>query len=176
MFDDTSAFADRVISVRFKQNFRRDRSKMNVSLAQELLAERSGIFNWSLIGLARLLKNNHVFTDTPDSARDKATFALTGSAILRFADEHLEPCADNWIGATEMRASFAGFAKDHGENLLVPSEQKLIDKLADEIFADDPNVLTRQGIAPGETKRRRGIVGLIRKVQEAPAGPTTESP
>jgi putative DNA primase/helicase len=81
--DDTDAFFRRIVMFSFPNQFREDDPKTDPNLAEKLTTpeELSGIFNWAIEGLDRLLKNGRF-------SRSK-TIEQTRELYLRASDPQL---------------------------------------------------------------------------------------
>lgn len=60
--DKTTGFLRRVRIIPFNARFSIEEGTADINLEKKLQKELSGIFNWAILGLRRLRKNNYVFT------------------------------------------------------------------------------------------------------------------
>ncbi|MCC3359418.1 phage/plasmid primase, P4 family [Bacillus sp. REN16] len=91
--DQSTGFYRRLILIPFqnvvsKENIDRD-------LNDVLFQEREGIVQWALVGLRRLIKNNHEFTESEDARKLMGEYKKSNNSVLFFADEccQLDPVA-----------------------------------------------------------------------------------
>lgn len=93
-WDDTDAFYKRIRIIEFSQRFF---GKENLNLGNELKKELSGLFNKSIEGLERLLKNGR-FTNDPSLQESKNVFLRMSNSVYAFTIDMLEPYPQGVIG------------------------------------------------------------------------------
>ncbi|MPM19173.1 hypothetical protein SDC9_65591 [bioreactor metagenome] len=86
MLNDTSmGFERRLLILPFLQTFTSDKQDKN--LPKKLSFEISGILNWSIIGLKRLIEQNYQFTVSESMQRAKEQYLGVANPVERFVDE-----------------------------------------------------------------------------------------
>lgn len=92
--DDSHAFFRRWLLINFPYTF--DESNRDVNKLKKLTTneELSGVFNWSIIGLKRLLKNN-TFSDKTSSDEIREQYIKLSDSLQAFVNERVEPNYDS---------------------------------------------------------------------------------
>ncbi|WP_320163446.1 phage/plasmid primase, P4 family [uncultured Trichococcus sp.] len=86
MLNDTSmGFERRLLILPFLQTFTSDKQDKN--LPKKLSSEISGILNWAIIGLKRLIEQNYQFTVSESMKRAKEQYLGVANPVERFVDE-----------------------------------------------------------------------------------------
>jgi P4 family phage/plasmid primase-like protien len=89
--NDSHGYYRRVMPLMFTRVFSED--KQNRELEHELEAELSGILNWALAGLKRLLKEKN-FTVPESSKNALLEYQNANNSVARFFNEYLQPLVD----------------------------------------------------------------------------------
>jgi len=103
------AYFDRWIVIPFNNMV--DKDKIDPFLIEKLttLEEMSGLLNFALEGLQRLLKNNRFsYEKTPDEI--KVEMLRSGSTVANFAYDCLEQDPKSWISKEDMYKAFVEYA------------------------------------------------------------------
>jgi putative DNA primase/helicase len=82
-------------------------------LEAKLLTEASGILNWALAGLERLLSRRR-FPDTGSVSETRVRWRRLSDSLAWFAEEGVVRERGAWVGKTEFYAAYAEFCEDHG--------------------------------------------------------------
>jgi len=82
-YDDTDAFYRRWLPIKFFVQFDDNDPKTDPQLYEKLEKEFSGILNWAIKGLLRLLKNN-TFSDTPSTDEVKNEWSRLSNPLYSF--------------------------------------------------------------------------------------------
>jgi hypothetical protein len=96
-------------------------------IGRELLcteSEMSGLFNWAMEGLTRLL-NNGEFSDTKTADDIKIIMMMNASSIARFVANRVEKCKDGEITKDALYDSYSAFCE---ENNLPTATKDLVGK------------------------------------------------
>ena len=103
--------------------------KKDRKMTAKLMAEKSGIFNWCLIGMKRLIENGGIFTETDEQSELSATFttATEADSVKEFVNVMTGAGSLNGIEKSlpEMYADYVNFCYDRNiENNNVLSTRK----------------------------------------------------
>jgi|GEM_PF-4000628 len=109
--DRTFALARRIEVVKFEQTFTGDRADKHLEAKLEM--ELSGILNWSLVGLARVLETNEI-TESPKMLDDKKEMLRAINPALTFVDERCVVSPDARIGKEALYTSYRQFCEESG--------------------------------------------------------------
>jgi len=108
--DASGAIAHRFIVLMMMQSFL---GRENTRLTAELLEELSGIFNWSLDGLNRIVKTNSI--TEPASSRDAVTaLADLVSPVAAFVRDHCETGLEYEVPIPNLFAAWRSWCEDNG--------------------------------------------------------------
>lgn len=110
--DRSFAFERRLIIVRFNQTFRG--SKIDYQLEKKLIQELSGIFNWAMDGLARVMDGYQGITETDQMIRDRKAFIQNVNPVLMFVDEKCNFGELESVWKTEIYSRYAEWCKESG--------------------------------------------------------------
>ena len=150
------AFRRRIIlTTKPKPQHRKD----DRELTQKIQAEKSGVFNWMLEGLARLMRNGWEFTTSEQAKRNLEESKQESFNLLAFlADENavrLGNLADT-ITSNDLYSAYEAWCRANGEN---PVRQKTV---ASYLKAEETRLGIRYtGNAKDKTGRRvRGFDGV----------------
>jgi len=112
---DDPAYFSRWIPVSFDNQV--EVAEQNPNLAEECLKESSGIFNWTLIGLIRLLKNNKFsFYGSPDEV--KTIMCRSGNPLYSFAQDVLERDDGGEISKEQIYQIYLIYVNEKGHSSL----------------------------------------------------------
>jgi len=100
--------------IEFPNHFERD-SAYKKKLLTQLELEKSGVFNWALEGLQRLMKDNS-FTQSKIMKEAKYQYILENDNILAFLEERVEhgPDVQGTIPKTQLYAFYKAYCGDNG--------------------------------------------------------------
>lgn len=115
--DDTYAYWSRWIIIGFPRNFREEGIE-NPHLLEELTTpeELSGLFNWGLEGLKRLLEQGK-FSNEQSVEIVREQYLLNSDTITAFAESELKFDGDTEISKAEMYSAYGEFCKERGLTL-----------------------------------------------------------
>lgn len=88
LVDQSSGFYRRLVIIPFQNVVSNE--NIDLDLKDRLYGEREGIVQWALIGLKRLLENNHVFTESEPAKSLMKEYKNTNNSVLWFLDEYCE--------------------------------------------------------------------------------------
>jgi len=109
--DKTDAFFRRLIILRLNKQFTDE--EQNKQLPKQLKAELNGIFNWCMVGLARL--NERGVFQVPDSVKaEVADYRRENNNIMVFVDEECEFHPQTEISKQTLYDNYAIWCKDNG--------------------------------------------------------------
>lgn len=155
---DDDAYFDRWIII----NFNRKIEKFDIFLDEKLSAEEeiSGLLNWALTGLRRLLENRK-FTNSLTSEETKKCMLKNSNTIAAFVQDCLEKGDDGpFILNEEMYEAYHSYCLEN--NLTMQSEMKFhrdLDKYANFIIKNT-SALNRYG------KQMRGYSGAMLNIKK----------
>jgi len=146
--DRSFAFERRLIVVTFNQTFKGDH--VDYQLDKKLEKELSGIFNWAMEGLDRVMTDYSGITETLSMKTDRQKFIQKVNPVLMFVDERCNLDENQSVWKTEIYTRYAEWCKESGLKQL--SKMRFYNQL----LVDFPNVVERQ---PKENGNRefRGI-------------------
>ncbi|MPN35529.1 hypothetical protein SDC9_183027 [bioreactor metagenome] len=107
-----------------------DKEKIDVNLTDELLSEKSGIVNWAVEGLKRLMENGYNFTSSTSINENITMYKDQNDSLQMFIDENCKKDDDLYISMSNFKSAYSKYCdinrcvkiKDH----LI--RQNLIDK------------------------------------------------
>jgi putative DNA primase/helicase len=120
--DSSYAFKRRLLVIDFPNTFGEKNSKKDY--ATELIEEHglSGLLNWALLGLQRLVGNNWVFSDSVQQRTARENFLRVSQPVLSFLEEWTEYSVDEAIEADNMYNIFNGYCEEY---LLAPLNENM---------------------------------------------------
>ncbi len=118
MTDTSNAIWRRLKLIPFNRTFA-DGEK-DVNLTGKLMAEKSGIFNWALMGLARL-KSNGKFTDAAQVLSAKEVYKMESNPVAMWCDERAK-INGVWTMATPVYNDFTRWGSLNGHNHITQTE------------------------------------------------------
>ncbi|GAH11681.1 unnamed protein product, partial [marine sediment metagenome] len=105
--NDTAYFS-RWFPVAFDNQISLD--EQNPTLADECLEEKSGILNWALIGLKRLLENKRFsFNKTPSEV--KAIMCRSGNPLFAFVQDECREQEGFWLSKQDLFDEYCKYMK-----------------------------------------------------------------
>lgn len=111
-FSDAShALIRRLIIVPFNRQF--SVQEQNKHLTEELLVELSGIFNWALEGLKRLIANGYVFTESKNSEKLLQTYQDNINPVEKFCKECIIQSEDSRIMRKDLIEAYGKWLDDN---------------------------------------------------------------
>lgn len=119
---DDLAFYSRWLVIPFLNKVQKKIQNMEELLCTE--SEMSGLFNWAMEGLTRLL-NNGEFSDTKTADDIKIIMMMNASSIARFVANRVEKCKDGEITKDALYDSYSAFCE---ENNLPTATKDLVGK------------------------------------------------
>lgn len=140
--DTSDAFWRRVIVIGFKQKFEEDIAKKEVwKSVTDDENEMSGVLNWAIAGIQRLMNNNWVFTNI--GSEDKKEFLLNANPKAVFVDEQC--CLDpkEWTSNNQLWLAYSSWCDLIG------------------VDADEKSAFMKYiNNLPGVTDRRKSVDGI----------------
>ena len=117
--DDSDAFFRRWIILHFPNTF--DDAKANKNLTRELCdpKELTGLFNWALVGLQRLLKDG-MFSNSKSTELIRETYQRLSDSFAGFVLDRVEVASDGFIGKDDFYNAYVEYCKD----LNIPAKTK----------------------------------------------------
>lgn len=91
--------------------------KQDKKLAEKIIhAELSGVFNWVLEGLERLLKNQR-FTESDAVTKSLEDYRKQSDSVAMFMDHHnYQSSIDEWKPTIDLYSEYKEFCKNHGNH------------------------------------------------------------
>ncbi len=93
---ETDSFFSRILIINYKESHITDQ---NPNLANELIEELPGIFNWAMEGLKRLKSNGFKFSSTQNLEDKQRLYTLESDPIKAWVDDNIEPGEDEYTPA-----------------------------------------------------------------------------
>lgn len=111
--EQNNAYFRRLLIIPFRQTIAEDRQ--DKTLAQKIIqSELSGVFNWILKGLERLIKNDG-FTPSDIVKKEIETYRLESDSVAMFLeDEGFSLSAESWILLKELYAKYRSYCTNDG--------------------------------------------------------------
>ena len=112
--DKTDAFVSRWIIPVFSRTFKRGEKGTIPDLAAKILShedELSGLLNWSIIGLKRLLENNN-FSYHDDKDENESRYESLRNPNFRFLNDYLEVSLGNQILKDDLLEVYKGWCEE----------------------------------------------------------------
>jgi P4 family phage/plasmid primase-like protien len=152
--DESGALSSRMLIFNFEKSVEGHEDR---ALAKKLEAEMSGIANWALIGLGRLIQNGMQFTQGDAGRQAALDAAMSQSPAARFAEEHLEVtgATEDFVTMSEVYRAYRDFANDQG---LRGGEFRSQSKLKDDLVAALPGIRYAQRRV--DKKQTYGLIGI----------------
>ena len=109
--DRTYAMKRRLIILKFNQTFcgQKDDKRLEKKLAKEL----SGILNWALVGLLRVLKNESI-TESGHMKEDKKSFIRAINPLLIFVEEYCVLNENAMVGKDNLFMAYKKYCYESG--------------------------------------------------------------
>lgn len=85
LYDKSAGFSRRMIILTTKHI--PENRKINPNLAEEIIAEKNGVFNWMFMGLQRLLSNNYIFTISERTKRNLEEMKADNCNVIEFLND-----------------------------------------------------------------------------------------
>jgi P4 family phage/plasmid primase-like protien len=126
--DVTQAFWDRVILLAFPNRFREGGDiKMYTQTLSKDKKEMSGLLNWAIEGLRRLMTNNWEFTQVKTSEETKTEFMKQSNPLNAFIRERIKVEIGSKESFTDLYQAYKDYCDEFGFE--VQSEKALASKL-----------------------------------------------
>jgi len=113
VYDDTIAFYRRLVIINFPKTF--DETQADPHLFEKLTTPEalSGIFNWSLEGLRRLIQNNFRFSYHKSVDELKELYTKASDPIKAFVEEEIVEDPEAWIPKQELYRAYVEYVTSH---------------------------------------------------------------
>lgn len=164
--DNTIAFWDRILFVKWEISFTQDNEKRINNLENTWLndeTERSGILNWLILGLARL-RQNRIFTSPESSANTLLEFKRVSDSISAFLIEMTQ--ADGWVRRDDLFNAYRDYA--HSINAYPEGERTFATKIKDQVGV-------RESKKRFEGEQKRIWLGIRLTIEEMPSEDENQS-
>jgi len=111
--DDTRAFYRRIIIINFAKTF--DESTADPTLYEKLTNEKelSGILNWALEGLKRLMQNGFKFSYSKSADEIREIYTRASNPVKAFLDEETVEDPEAWIVKQDLYEAYKEYVKKH---------------------------------------------------------------
>lgn len=150
--DKTFGFERRLIVARFNQRF--NGKNADNHLDEKLAKEDSGIFNWLLLGLKKVVERNDIY-ESKTVLRDKRSFLMAVNPVATFVDEEVDFHPNFSVPKKTFYKEYSQWCKDSGLKALSNI------KFYAQIFADYPQIVEKHGVGNSE----RTFHGMMFKVK-----------
>ncbi len=130
--EDTLAFWERWIHIKFPNTFVGKDANTNLTNELTTKEELSGIFNWAIEGLKRLLENNG-FSYNKTSKEVREYYLKLSASAKWFIDKFLVGDSDGSILKEDLLGKYLAFCKD---NKLSPQSEKTLSQRLKENFPE----------------------------------------
>lgn len=123
VYDNSDAYFRRWIIINFPNTFSQDDESADKELLERLTAEQelSGLFNWALEGLGRLLGQGHFsYSPTTDQIRDQ--YERMSDSLSAFVMDRLTPDPVGTISKEELYKSYVQYCADYR----LPCKNKIV--------------------------------------------------
>ena len=122
--DKTFAYMRRVVLIPFLAQFldkpdktKKEEKKRNPHMEKELARELPGLFNFSMEGLQRLMKNKFQFTPSKVAQKVLAKYVSDINPICNFVSETLEVNKKSEVTQDSLYAAYTTWARKNGERV-----------------------------------------------------------
>jgi len=111
--DNTHAFYRRIVIINFSKTF--DENTADPSLPEKLTNEKelSGILNWSLEGLKRLVQNGFRFSYSKSADEIREIYTRASNPVKAFLDEECVEDPEAWIVKQDLYEAYKEYVKKH---------------------------------------------------------------
>jgi putative DNA primase/helicase len=110
--DRTDAFYRRLLIIPFVHQVAEN--QIDSKLTQKLLEEKSGIINWALEGLYRLMANGYRFSKSASSEQLKAQYKLESDSVLWFVNNYCEFVPSSRVQAGVLYETYKRKCEENG--------------------------------------------------------------
>jgi len=111
--DDTTAFYRRWIMINFPNKFEGENRNPNILEGISTEEELSGLLNWALEGLRRLLKNGH-FSNSITTEEIREQYIKQSNPVLAFVEDRLISDSKGEISKDELYRAFCDYCEEVG--------------------------------------------------------------
>lgn len=111
--DNSDAFWRRCVIITFPRKFSEEEQDKSLKAKLADPKELSGILNWSLIGLKRLLEKQKFSYSIPEDIR-RQIYIKHSDPARAFVEEELEADADSIISKDDLYMAYVGYCKKNG--------------------------------------------------------------
>jgi len=166
--DDTDAFFARWCIITFPNQFLEGDPKTDINIFEKLTTPEnlSGILNWALDGLERLMKNR-AFSSTEGIDESRKQYLRASAPVKAFAMDMLVNAPGEVITKSDLYRDFIKYCK----RLNLPSMGKY--KFGRELVQHMPNAVSIQATISGKSARCWGDIKLAPHANSANLGPFT---
>ena len=115
VLDNSDGFYRRFLPIQFKRQFLEGAPDTDPYLEKKLLAERSEIFQWALVGLHRLLKNR-MFTDSLETRDLLQNYRRLNSHVICFVEDLCTLDEGGHVQKTILYEKYRDYCRDSGNS------------------------------------------------------------
>ena len=110
VLDNSDGFFRRILPVSFKRQFREDDPDTDPFLEDKLLAEKSEIFHWALVGLQRLLRNRR-FTPSDETTELLMEYKRLNNPVICFVQDMCEVSVNGQARKESLFESYEAYCR-----------------------------------------------------------------
>ena len=116
IYEDTIALWERILIVRFPNQFLDNDPKTVKNLSEHLSTseEMSGFLNWALAGLKRLQENNWIFSSSKTADQMKSEFLMQSNPVRAFFDACCNIEKGEWASTSNLYDAYLDYMHDEG--------------------------------------------------------------
>jgi len=115
VLDNSHGFFRRILPITFKRQFFDTDKDYDPDIESKLYAELSGIFEWAIAGLHRLLQNKR-FTDCDESRRLLLDYKRLNNPVLCFVEDKCELGESNEVEKSTIYSEYKDYCRTNGYN------------------------------------------------------------
>ena len=110
VLDNSDGFFRRILPVSFKRQFREDDPDTDPFLEDKLLAEKSEISHWALVGLQRLLRNRR-FTPSDETTELLMEYKRLNNPVICFVQDMCEVSVNGQARKESLFESYEAYCR-----------------------------------------------------------------
>lgn len=113
VLDNSEGFYRRILPVQFKRQFREGDPETDPFLEEKLLAEKSEIFMWALVGLKRLMDNKQ-FTNCEETMDLLMDYKRLNNPVVCFIQDCCETDDTSQVAKKELFKNYESYCRENG--------------------------------------------------------------